>query len=354
LDSIDWKKIVSIGGTLVIYMGFYNLSVIAKRLVAEGMPARTPVAVIEWGTLPRQRSCLSELSNIASDVRKKNLKAPCIIIVGEVAALGRKLNWYEKLPLFGKSVVVTRSREKSGTLGTRLADLGAEVIELPLIRIEPPASFLGLDRALKGVRSFDWLVFTSSAGVEAFFDRMNWHLLDARSLGGVRVASVGPETSAALKRSGLRPDLEPARYESAAIVEDFKRIYGSLQGDRIAVFQAAGAPDFLKKSLVSLGADVTRVDAYRTTAAGAPAPDVKKRISSGRVDWVTFTSGSTAENFTKYFGRSAAARVSRRARFASIGPVTSRTMKRLGLRVAVQAKTHDLNGLIGAITGKNP
>lgn len=352
LDSIDWKKIVSVGGTLVIYMGFYNLAIIARRLRLEGMPSRTPVAVIEWGTLPKQLSCLSNLSRIAGDVKKGGLKAPCIIIVGEVASLGRQLNWYEKLPLFGQSVVVTRNREKAGTLGDRLRDLGADVIELPLIRIEPPAAFLGLDSALRNIRSFDWLVFTSAAGVESFFDRLRWQSLDARSLGGVRIASVGPETSAALSRAGLRADLEPLRYESAAIVEEFKRLFGSLQGDRIAVFQASGAPDTLNAGLVSLGADVTRIDAYRTVPAEAPSPPIKKRISSGRVDWVTFTSGSTAENFVKCFGRSVSGRISRRVKFASIGPVTSETMKRLGLRVAVQAKNHDLNGLIEAITRK--
>lgn len=352
LDSVDWRRIVGLNGTLVIYMGFYNLAKIARRLVEEGMPARTKISVIEWGTLPRQRSCDGTLADIARRVKEKGLAAPCIIIVGEVVSLRAELNWFERLPLFGKRVVVTRASDKAGRLFEALSDLGADVIEFPTIQVLPPASLKAFDAAVAGVSRYDWIVFTSTYGCEAFFGRLAAMKGDARSLSGVRVACVGPDTAAAVKRHGIAPDLAPRRYESKALVAEFARRFRSLEGARMLVPRPDIAPPGLEEGLGKLGARVTRVTAYRTRPPKSPDESVKARLRPGEVDFVTFTSASTAVNFTKALGAARARALSRRAAFVSIGPVTSAAMKKCGLRVALEAKESTISGLVTALKAR--
>jgi uroporphyrinogen III methyltransferase/synthase len=351
LDSIDWKKLVAVGGTLVIYMGFYNLGNIAKRLIAAGMSAAAKVCVIEWGTLPRQKSCDGTLLDIEKKVRKQNLSAPAIIIVGEVVSLRKKLGWFEKLPLFGKKVVITRSLDKALYLKDRLAAQGAEVLEFPVIEIKPLENQKPLDAILRRLTEFDWIVFTSTYGVEAFFERL-WAsgAKDARALGKLCFATVGPGTSQALLKKGIHVDLEPERYETKAIVEAFKKKLGGVEGTKILLLRTNIAPPALEKGLKALGAEVTRVTAYLTRMPKSVPVDVKRQLLGGKVDFVTFTSSSTVDHFVKILGIQNVRKMARHTRFSSIGPVTSQTLKKHGLKVGCQAKTFTIEGLVDALS----
>ncbi len=350
LDSVPWNKIAALNGTIVIYMGFYNLAKIAQRLMHAGMPATTPICVIEWGTLPRQRSCDGVLSNIAQKVKKKGMNAPAILIVGEVVPLRKKLGWYERLPLFGKKIVVTRTRDKANTLADRIREMGGEALELPVLEIAPLSDFKEMDDALQTIARYDWLVFTSTYGVEAFFNRLrNRHRKDARALQGVHIACVGPETQKALEAKGLKVDLLPPRFETSAIVEALQSGRVPVYGKKFLLVRASLAPPELEEGLKKLGANVTRVTGYLTRIPKKVPRETLQALLRGEVDTVTFTSSSTVDHFVKILTPASVKKISKRIRFASIGPVTSHTLKKYGLKPHCQAKVFTIDGLVEAI-----
>lgn len=348
LDLIPWKNIVSLKkGTIVIYMGFYNLGKIARLLVKNGMPEATLAAVIEWGTLGRQRSCEGVLITLAAKSAAMKLKAPCIIVIGQVVSLRKSLNWFEKLPLFGKKIALTRTREQSVPLREKLEELGAEVIEFPTIRIEPPLTFTIMDRAIKNLSEYDWVVFSSAHGARSFFDRLFKLRLDSRALKNCRVAAVGPQTAEEIQKRGVRADLVPERYETKALAEAFTKKIGRLKGKNFLLLRAAIAPDELEKALRKAGAGALRVDAYRTLL-----PRPKPAKLGEEIDAVTFTSASTVDNFVKLTGLKKARVLSRRALFASIGPVTSAALRKHGLRISCEASRFTTEGLVAALQNK--
>ncbi|MBI4352566.1 MAG: uroporphyrinogen-III C-methyltransferase [Candidatus Omnitrophica bacterium] len=344
LSSVDWKSLVRLGGTLVVYMGFYNLGKIVRRLVENGMPSDMEAAVIHWGTLPYQKSCAGTLADIEPKVKKAGLKAPCIILVGKVVRLKNKLNWFEGLPLFGKTVAVTRMRDRAGVLKDRLEELGARVIEFPVIEIKKPASAAEIDRAIVCLSCYDWLVFTSAYGVESFFERLAKLGKDARALGLVKVAAVGPETGRALAERGVVPDLLPERFETEALAEEFGKRFSSLEEVKILLLRSDIAPPFLEERLRKMGAEVTRITAYQTALPKLSLSD--GNLFREKVDFVTFTSASTVIHFLKVLGRSRARKILRKAKIASIGPVTSRTLRRFGFEPHCQARTFTIEGLV--------
>lgn len=338
LDLIPWKNIVSLRkGTIVIYMGFYNLAKIANLLIKNGMSQKTPAAVIEWGTLGRQKSCDADLVSIAAKSASLRLKAPCLIVIGEVVSLRKQLNWFERLPLFGKKIAVTRTREQSAALNEKLEELGAEAIEFPTIRIEPPKNFTHLDHAIRNLPNHDWIVFSSVHGVRSFFDRLSKLGFDARRFGGCRIAAVGPQTAEALRNYGLRADFVPERYETKALAETFGT---SVKDKKFLLIRAAIAPAELEEALNASGAETTRVDAYRTLLP-KPAPQI-----SDAPDAVTFTSASTVDNFVRLIGLQKARNLSRKVCFASIGPVTSAALRKHGLKVGCEASRFTTDGLV--------
>ena len=353
LDSIPWKSIVSLGhGTIVIYMGFYNLGRIVQSLVAHGMPAKTRAAVIEWGTLPKQRSCEADLASIAALTRQKKFRAPCIIVIGKVIALRRSLNWFETLPLFGKKIVITRTREQSTTLRETLEDLGAQVVEFPAIRIESLSNFSKMDRVIRSLSTYDEIVFASVNGVRAFFDRILEIGRDARSLGKCHVTAVGPQTAAEILKYGVKPDRIPTHYETKAIVEELGRKPDALKGKRMLLVRASAATQNLEHDLKKLGARVDRLDAYRTLLPKSVPADLKSVILKGRVDAVTFTSASTAEHFVQLLGEKKARAIAKRALVASIGPVTSAALRKNGLPPGCEASVFTVDGLVKALVKK--
>lgn len=348
LDSISWKAVVSVGGTLVIYMGFYNLAMIARKLILNGLSARTPVCVVEWGTLSRQRSVAGELDRIAASVRRAGLRAPCTIIIGEVVRLRGQLNWYEKLPLFGRTVLVTRMKEGMSELSRLLRERGADVVELPVIRIRPPRSYRPLDQALESLRTYDWLVLSSVYGVRSLSERLRAARKDARWLAGLKIACVGPETSAELARIGLTADLS-AETGGTAALQKLLSASGELKGRRFLLVRSAIAPDTLEGWLLRRGASIRRVAAY-TTERGLKGLSRRPLLLQNirRVQLAVLASSSAVEGLRKTLGSSMYRRLFRTARAVCIGPATAATLRSTGIRPAATAVRSDLKGLVDA------
>jgi uroporphyrinogen III methyltransferase/synthase len=332
--DVDWEALAGAGGTLVILMGAGRIDDIAARLVAGGRSPETPVAAVRNGTRPDQHTTRATLATIGGI----GVRAPSAIVVGEVAALD--LAWFEQRPLFGRCVVVTRAREQASELRARLEILGAEVLELPSIAIEP------VDFAVPALDAYSWVVFTSANGVIAFFDRgLAAVALDARALAPVRVAAIGPGTTEALAARGVRADLVPERFVAESLLSAFPP--PAPPGARVLLARAAQARDVLPDGLRAVGYEVDVLPVYRTVAA-APDPAAIERVRAGKVDAVTFTSSSTVTNFCDLVG----ARPEPQPVVVSIGPVTSATARERGLRVDVEAAEHTIDGLVRALSAR--
>jgi uroporphyrinogen III methyltransferase/synthase len=346
-SNIDWKALATGIGTLVFFMGVKNLPRIVERLLAHGMPPERPVALIRWGTTTRQQTVTGTLATIVERVRAAGLKAPAITVVGEVVRLRERLQWFEKRPLLGRTVVVTRAREQASELVERLGDLGAETLECPTIRVTPPESWEALDAAIARLKDFRWVVFTSVNGVRFFFERLAHHGLDTRALGHLRTAVIGPATATALATHGLRSDLVPESYRAEAVVEAFRG--EALAGESVLLPRAAEARDVLPAELRRMGARVDDIAAYRTVVAAEEAAELIRRLERGEVDLVTFTSSSTVKNFKGLLPPERVDGLMQGVQVASIGPITTETAENLGFRVDVSAGTFTIPGLVQAI-----
>ncbi|MEA2247887.1 MAG: uroporphyrinogen methyltransferase / synthase, partial [Solirubrobacteraceae bacterium] len=333
-SALDWPALAAFPGTLVLYMGVRNLPRIASQLVAGGRPSDEPVAVIERGTLPGQRTVSGTLTDIAERVAEAGLKPPAITLVGPVARLRERLEWLERRPLFGRSVVVTRARAQASGLAARLAALGAQVIEAPAIRIEPrPAA--EVDPVVERIGDFVLVCVTSPNGASLLFEALHRTGRDARALAGTTVAAIGPGTAAELSRGGIRADVVPPRSIAESLVEALEDV--PVEGKRVLVARAAEARDLLPDALRARGAEVEVLPLYDTVAEPLAEPVTA-------ADYVTFTSSSTV----RFFLESNKGGVPDGARVVSIGPVTSATARELGLQVDVEATQHDVDGLIAA------
>lgn len=344
-SQLDWAHLAAEPGTLIFVMAVGQLEQIAAQLIRHGRAPTTPVAVIQRGTRPTQRTLLATLADVAERVRAAHLGAPAIVVVGEVARLRERLAWYDNRPLFGRRVLITRTREQASALAALLAERGAVPIELPTIRLEPPADWAPVDRAIDQLESYAWAVFTSTNGVRFFFERLQQRGLDARALKGVRLAAIGPATAAALASWHLQVDFSPAEYVAEAIVAGLARF--DLAGQRVLLPRAQEAREVLAEGLAGQGARVDEVAVYQTRPAGDP--DLARRLfDEGRVDVVTFTSSSTVRNLVRLLGDHASQRLAR-STIASIGPITSQTARELGLPVDVEAADHSIPGLVRAL-----
>ncbi len=325
--GVDWGALARAGGTLVVLMGAARASRIAEALLAGGLSADTPVAVVRHGTRPDQHTDRTTLGRLG----QLEVRAPSAIVIGPVAGL--RLEWFESRPLHGRTVVVTRAREQASELTGRLRGLGAEVIELPTIEIER------VPFTLPPLHRYAWLVFTSVNGVRHFFDRgLAPAGLDARALAHLRVAAIGPATADELARRGIRADLVPERFVAESLLESFPA--PGAPGERVLVARAAEARDVLVEGLGAQGRVVDVLTVYRTVV-GPADPDGLARVRAGEVDAVTFTSSSTVTNLTGLLGG-----VPRRQPLAvTIGPVTSERARALGWRVDAEAAEHTIGGL---------
>lgn len=334
--SVNWEAVAALGGTVVVLMGAARCRPICDRLVAAGMAPDTPAAAVQWGTRPSQRTLRATLATLAD----LDPQPPATIVIGEVAAAD--LAWYENRPLFGRRIVVTRAQPQAAGLAAELRRRGAEAIELPVIAFEPPEDLDRLEKAAAEVGAYDWLVLTSPTGVARFFEQLR----DARSLGGVRVAAIGPGTAAALAERNVVADLVPEQYVAEALLEALSDEVGPDEvgpegPGRVLIPRAETARDVLPDGLAAAGWDVDVVPAYRTVAP-APDPDATALLADAEV--ITFTSSSTVTNFVDSYGADIVPEL-----VATIGPITSQTARSRGLEVAVEASEHTVDGLITAL-----
>ena len=346
-STIDWSKLATGVGTLVFLMGVKNLPSITERLIAAGRDPKTPVALVRWGTTPQQATVTGTLETIVADVQAAGLKPPSIIIVGEVIELRETLNWFEKRPLLGKTVVVTRARAQASDLVDKLSDLGAECLECPTIKVVPPDDWGHLDAAIDNLETYDWLIFTSVNGVSYFFERLYEKGLDVRAVKDVRTAAIGPATAKRLGDFGLKSDIIPKTYQAESVVEAFEK--EDMEEKRVLLPRAKEARPILPVELVKLGAVVNEITAYQTEQASENLDLVIKRLEEGSIDIVTFTSSSTVKNFKALLPDDRFESLIENVAVASIGPITTDTAKELGFKVDITAKDFTIPGLCEAI-----
>jgi uroporphyrinogen III methyltransferase/synthase len=347
-SSIDWQKIAHGAETLVILMGVTNLPQIVEQLMKAGLNPDKPVAIIEKGTTPSQRTINGTLSTILELSRQSAITPPAIIVVGDVVNQRAVLNWYETLPLRNKTVWVTRSRTQSSKLVQLLYDLGAKVFEFPTIQINPPDDIAQLEKAIHELNQYQWLIFTSVNGVERFFVQLEKAGKDSRVLGGIQIATIGSATADKLKEYGIISDLIPEEFIAESMLESFKNI--PLASKSILIVRAQEARDTLPQGLIKLGARVNIVSAYKTVRPDYS--DLLAKINSGDIpfpDIITFTSSSTVTNFCAILPENILDTLKKTTLFASIGPVTSRTAEKYGIKIAVQAEEFTISGLAKAL-----
>jgi uroporphyrinogen III methyltransferase / synthase len=346
--DLDFDQIAKIPGAKVILMGLKRLRELTQTLVSRGLPPETPVAIIRWGTTGRQQTVEGTLATVAGLAEEKGLTAPAITIIGDVVKLRAKLNWFENRPLFGRRIVVTRARAQAGALAGRLAELGAEVLSVPTIRIVPTDRKQDIVDALLELNSYDWLVFTSPNGVTSFFDLFFRRFQDLRDIGGARIAAIGPGTAAKLKELHLQADLMPEEALGAKIADAFAR-YESVENLKMCLLRAEVANPDLPAALEQLGAIVDDIAVYRTVAETEDPHGEAACLLQNGADWITFTSASTVEHFHARFDLPKFLARFPRARLASIGPETTKAIQALNLKPGVEANEHTIDGLVQAL-----
>jgi len=339
-SALDWEALARFPGTLVFYMGVKRLGQNAASLIAAGRDPEEPAAAIERGTWPGQRTVSGTLGTIAEAVEREAVKAPALIVVGEVAKRREQLAWLELRPLHGRRVVVTRARAQASGLAATLRGLGAEVVELPAIRIEPRIETPEVRDAVAGLGEYSLVCLTSPNGVRLLFEAMREGGRDARALAGATVAAIGPGTARALAAGGIAADIVPDRFVAEALVEALAEV--PVDGKRVLVARAAEARDVLPDALRERGAEVDVVALYETVRERPGEEEIEAAQSA---DYLTFTSSSTVTNLTEALG----GRFPSGGRIVSIGPITSETVRAAGLQVDVEAERHDVDGLLEAL-----
>jgi len=348
-SAVDWDKLARGAGTLVILMGVANLPQIVQELIAGGRPAETRVAVIRTGTTPEQKTVVGTLEDIVERADKDNITSPAVIVVGDVVGLREELEWFEKRPLFGRRIIVTRARAQASDFIQNLGSLGADCIEFPTIEIVAPESWDEADKAIENLASYHWLLFTSSNGVNCFVKRLETLGRDIRDLKGLKIGAIGPKTAEAWHRLGIRPDLIPAEYRAEAVAECF-RVMKS-KGMRILLPRAAKAREILPDELNKMGFHVDVVPVYQNVKPDYDTDWVGDVLERGVVDMVTFTSSSTVTNFFEMFEdkKTDLHKWMSRVAVACIGPVTAETAREKGLSVDLTPPEYTIEALTESI-----
>lgn len=338
-SDIEWESIAGLE-TIVFLMGVEHLPEIVQALLANGKPEDTPVALVQWGTHPMQRTVVGNVADIVARVREAGITAPAVTIVGDVVRMREKIAWFEQRPLFGKRIIVTRAESSSGSLTSQLEELGAQVDEFPVIKFVPPPDVEALDRTISELDSYDWVLFTSANGVEWFIKRVIDSGRDVRALGRARIGAIGPKTAAALEELKLRVDYVPSEYVAEAVVAEFPE---DPTGKRILIPRALEAREELPESLRARGAEVTVVAAYETLTDDSSAEPLRNRLAEEPVDIVTFTSASTVHNFFSLIGD---VELPSDLIAACIGPITADAARAHGLSNIVTAAEYTIEGLV--------
>ena len=343
-SDIDWKALAGIG-TLVFLMGVKNLPKITASLIRHGRDPDTPAALIRWGTTADQETLSGTLSNIDKLSEIRGFSPPAIFVIGLVAGLREPLDWFEKKPLFGRGVVITRPEAQAAGMADLLRREGARVIVFPTIQIVPPESWEALDRALERLEDYQWIIFTSANGVRFFFARLRETGRDIRDLKGIQICTIGPATAATIEAMGIRVDLVPDSYISEGVVRAFAD--RDIQGRKILLPRAEAARDVIPDGLAALGAMVEVATVYRTVASDRRKEELEPLIRNGKVDIVTFTSPSTVFHFIDIMGRDF--RLPPQVKIAAIGPVTAAAVKKAGLKVDILQETFTIEGLVDGL-----
>lgn len=347
-SATDWAQAIKASGTKVIRLNSSGVAPLVERLIGQGVPAATPITVIFDGTTGAQRSVEGTLGNITSLAAQEKAGAASIAVLGDVVKLRSKLNWFEQRPLFGQRVVVTRAREQAGALSGQLRERGAEVIEVPTIKIEPPTRREDLVDALLELNSYDWIVFTSPNGVTTFFEYFFRQFHDMRDIGGARIAAVGPATANKLKELHLQVDLMPDEALASKIAEAFAK-FETIENLKICLMRAEVANRELPEALEALGAIVDDIACYKTVPETDDITGSAATLLQEGADWIAFTSSSTVEHFHARFNLPTLLAKFPLMKTATIGPETSKALAVLGLKPGVEAKQHTIDGLVAAI-----
>lgn len=342
-STIDYAALAATPGTKVMLMGVERLPVITEGLRKAGLADATPVALIRWATVGCQETLTGTLADISAKAAAADFQAPAVAVFGSVVNLRESLNWFESLPLFGRRIAVTRTRQQAGELVERLRTLGADAFELPTIRIEPAPNKREFYELVLDAHAYDWLIFTSPNGVDAFFAAFYEMYKDARDLGGARIAAIGPATAERIRAFHLQVDVQPEKAVAESVIEELQK-ENTVENLKFLLVRADGAREVIATELTRLGAIVDEAIAYRTVPEIEDVSGGLQRFREEGADIITFTSSSTAENF-----RALQLPLPAKLKTVSIGPITSKTMKALGLKVDVEAEQHDVPGLVEAI-----
>jgi uroporphyrinogen III methyltransferase/synthase len=347
-SSINWQAPADSQSTLVFLMGVKNLPRITQKLMEHGKSPQTPVGLVQWGTTLRQKTVTGTLATIVDNVRQAGLTAPSIIIIGDVVQLRDTMKWFENRPLFGKTIVVTRAREQASDLVRQLSNLGAQCLEYPMIAIAPTDNFQLLDTAIHEIDTYQWIIFTSVNGVSCFFERLYHNSGDARSLGHLSTACIGPATAERLMQFGIKSDIVPENYQAEAIIEAFQK--EDIKGKHILLPRAKEARPILPVELRKMGATVNEISVYNTQRVQEEKSEALiSSLEKGEIDLVTFTSSSTVRNFKERLPVDQFSQLVRKTTFASIGPITSQTATKMGFQIEITADEYTIGGLIQAI-----
>ena len=338
--DLDYQALARFPGTLVFYMGVTTADEWVPALIGAGKPATTPVAIIRRVSFPDQQTHRCRLGELVTLISQRNVRPPVIVVIGDVAGLPDDLSWFEQRRLFGQSILVTRPIGQSRGLCDPLVELGAEVLAQPCIEINAPKDWSGVDQAISRLDQYDWLVFSSTNGVEFFMNRLlDRH--DLRSLAGTQLAAVGPGTTAELARYHLRVDLQPDEYRAEALALS---LAPHVNEKRVLLLRASRGREVLAEQLTRAGAIVEQVVTYESSDVESPLEGIRQRIIDGSIDWVTVTSSAIAKSLVHLFAESLA-----KTKLVSISPVTSATLRELGHEPACEAVTYDMPGVVAAI-----
>ncbi|MDD2308879.1 MAG: uroporphyrinogen-III C-methyltransferase [Desulfuromonadaceae bacterium] len=346
-SDIDWERLSQGDGTVVFYMGVTNLRRNMQCMLEHGRSPDTPVALVRSATTGCQQVLVGTLADIADRAEECGLKPPAVTIVGGVVALREKLQWFDTLPLCGKKIIVTRAAEQAGEFSARLAARGATVLECPTIRLVEPENWQLLDLAIRELPGYDWVVLTSVNAVRFFFQRLDTLGFDARALGGCRVCTVGPRTADRIRSYGIKPDLVASDYKAEGVVDEFSRL--DMQGSRVLFPRADKARDVIPRELKRMGAQVDSPVAYRNVLPERLPPETLFALEKRSVDCITFTSSSTVQNLAAMLGEELMLDMLRGVAVASIGPITSKSCRDLGLKVDIEPESYTIDALAEAL-----
>ncbi len=343
-STLDWEALARFPGTLVFYMGVTTARHWTAELIRHGKSPTTPAAIIRRCSLPDQRTIHATLADVADRIESSDgerVRPPALVIVGQVASLSPALAWFERRPLFRQSILITRPREQAGELDAELTELGAEVLLQPAIEISDPPDWAPVDAALERLNEFDWLVFTSANGVQYLLERLLTVGRDLRALGNLRLAAIGPGTARMLEKYRLRADVQPDRFDADGLADI---LAPNAPGQRFLLARASRGRDVLPRRLQEAGANVEQIVVYSSTDVTQPDEEIAARLAAGRINWVTVTSSAIARSLAALFGDDL-----RKARLASISPITSQTLRELGYEPAAEAVEYTMRGVIAAI-----